>query len=71
MCICRRIHTHTRIHKLINFIIGFYIGSVYAHAYAMYNSRIWEPYDAWDIAFFLLAPVSYPVCFIASLIKER
>lgn len=57
--------------QMIEFTVGAYLGIVYTHAYMMYNSRIFEPVDGWDIMFFLLAPISYPICFIASLVNNK
>lgn len=54
---------------MLEFTIGAYLAATYTHAYTVYNSRIWEPLDPWDILFFVLAPITYPVCFISSLIK--
>lgn len=51
------------------FTLGAYLGIVYTHAYGVYNNKIWEPIDGWDLAFLIFAPITYPVCFLAALIK--
>jgi hypothetical protein len=56
---------------MIEFTIGAYVASVYTHAYLAYNNKFWEPIDKWDIAFFLLAPISYPICLLASLVNQN
>lgn len=55
---------------MLNLALGFYLGSVYTHAYLAYNNKFWEPMDKWDIAFLLLAPISYPICLLATIVKK-
>lgn len=55
---------------MLEFTIGAYLGIVYTHAYLVYSNKIWEPVDVWDVLFLILAPISYPICFIASLVQK-
>lgn len=56
---------------MLEFTIGAYLASTYTHAYIAYTNKFWEPMDGWDIMFFLLAPISYPICMIAALVKDK
>lgn len=61
--------TYTPINMM--FTLGVYLGIIYTHAYSVYNNRFWEPIDKWDIAFLIFAPITYPIMFLASLIKNE